>query len=78
LVRTGWAMMELVRDLARLDSSAPEVLVEVASGMVREVKMLNASAIPVKVVVRDFDSLKLEPDNYQDDEWLLGESESDA
>ena len=48
------------------------VLVEVEGGLVQNVSLLNQSAQPVLVLVRDYDNLKVDPNDYQDAEWLLG------
>lgn len=48
------------------------VLVEVEGGLVQNVSLLSQSAQPVLVLVRDYDNYKVDPDNYQDAEWLLG------
>lgn len=76
LGRARWTLLQLAQDLSRLTLSSPEVLVEVSRGMVREVKLVNGSAVPVKVVVRDYDNLKVDPEDYQDDVWTLEAKES--
>lgn len=47
------------------------VLVEVEGGIVQHVSLLNQSAQPVLVLVRDYDNYRDEPEDYQDAEWLL-------
>lgn len=76
LGRAHWALLQLAGDLSRLILSPPEILVEVSRGMVREVKLVNNSAVPVKVVVRDYDNLKVDPEDYQDDIWALETKEN--
>lgn len=54
---------------------APVVLVEVAGGLVQDIRLLNHASTPIKVIVRDYDLGQNDAGEDQDQEWLLGETE---
>jgi hypothetical protein len=53
----------------------PVVLVEVAGGLVQDVRLLSHASTPIKVIVRDYDLGQNDAGEDQDQEWLLGETE---
>ena len=71
LTQARQELLALQETLAELRLFMPEVQVEIAGGMVQDIFLTKASAIPVKVVVRDFDNLKQDPDAYRDEIWTL-------
>jgi len=72
LTQARQELLALQETLAELRLFMPEVQVEIAGGMVQDIFLTKASAIPVKVVVRDYDNLKQDPDRYRDAIWSLG------
>ncbi|MBU4599116.1 MAG: hypothetical protein KKA46_14990 [Proteobacteria bacterium] len=72
LTQARQELLALQETLAELRLFTPEVQVEIAGGMVQDIYLTNTSAIPVKVVVRDYDNLKVDPDGYRDAIWSLG------
>ena len=49
----------------------PTIVVEVLGGVVTEVKTDDSIEHPLRVLVRDHDSLKVDPE-AEDDEYILG------
>ena len=57
------------------DNNPPTVLVEVSGGLVTNVATEEPLPIGTRIIVRDHDNLKVDP-NCQDEEWLLGMDET--
>lgn len=71
LTQARQELLALQETLAELGLFVPEVQVEISGGMVQDIYLVNACTIPVKVVVRDFDELKIDPNGYRDAVWSL-------
>ncbi|MBU0514622.1 MAG: hypothetical protein KJ621_07605 [Proteobacteria bacterium] len=56
-----------------MEDDMPTVVVEVQGGVVQNVYSRNSLPVPLKVTVRDYDNLDVDP-QAEDDEWLLKES----
>lgn len=49
----------------------PTIVVEVLGGVVTEVKTADSLKHPLRVLVKDYDNLKVDPE-AEDDEYILG------
>lgn len=71
--------MERAVDQAKLaDQSNAYILIEVEGGVVQNVQQQGFLPHPIRVLVRDYDNMKVEPHEYQDEEWTLGAKEDGA
>lgn len=64
-------MIHAVDGIKKLAAQVDTLLVEVSGGLVQDVKALGGVTNPIRVLVRDYDNLKVDP-QAEDAEWLLG------
>jgi len=68
---TTKAVTKAVDEPKKLAANPPTVLVEVLGGMVHNVCTEDLLPCTLRVVVRDYDNLKVDP-RAEDEEWMLG------
>lgn len=75
---TARAMVKAIDHAKLVDQSNAYILIEVEGGVVQNVQQQGFLPHPIRVLVRDYDNMKVEPHEYQDEEWTLGEKEDGA
>ena len=75
---TARAMVKAIDQAKLVDQSNVYILIEVEGGVVQNVQQQGFLPHPIRVLVRDYDNMKVEPHEYQDEEWTLGVKEDGA